>query len=118
MADWGTRHSFELVKTVSQMGLTEVVREAPIAQLWAPQSSQNGFPTALATPSRPHGHSRFKMAVAALQQARVVDPLAGQGWLFAYNGLPAIAVAKDCWFGARQFSTCPFFMPGRFNSIL
>ena len=69
-------------------------------------------------PSPRHGLSRFKIVIAALQQANVVVPLAGKGWLFAYNGLPAIAVAKDCWFGARQFSTCPFFMPGRINSIL
>ena len=34
--------------------------------------------------------------------------------LFAYNEAPTIAVAIDCWFRARHFSTRPFFFPHAF----
>jgi hypothetical protein len=38
--------------------------------------------------------------------------------LFAYNEAPTIAVAIDCWFRARRYSTRPFFFSGsRLNSI-
>src|SRR5256885_12461634 len=29
---------------------------------------------------------------------------------FAYNKVPTIAVARDCWFGARRSWTRPFFL--------
>jgi hypothetical protein len=44
-----------------------------------------------------------------LAQAVWQDVLVGQ---FAYNESPAIAVAKDCWFRARQHQTRPFFFSG------
>jgi hypothetical protein len=30
--------------------------------------------------------------------------------LFAYNEVPTIAVAKDCWFRARRLFDAPFFL--------
>jgi hypothetical protein len=35
--------------------------------------------------------------------------------LFAYNEVPTIAVAIDCWFRARPHSTRPFFLPSLLN---
>src|SRR6218665_1108381 len=37
--------------------------------------------------------------------------------LFAYNGVPTIAVANDRWFRARRHLTRPFFWVRRFHSI-
>ena len=45
-----------------------------------------------------------RLAHAVLQAAHV-----GQ---FAYNEIPAIAVAIDCWFRARHHQTRPFFFFG------
>jgi hypothetical protein len=59
----------------------------------------------------------YKFLVVALQLRFQVGFWAVRKPLFAYNEAPAIAVAKDCWFGARQYSTRPFFLSLRFNSI-
>jgi hypothetical protein len=59
----------------------------------------------------------YKIHVVSLQLPSSVGFGAVRHALFAYNEAPAIAVAKDCWFGARQYSTRPFFLSPRFNSI-
>jgi hypothetical protein len=33
-----------------------------------------------------------------------------QWQLFAYNEAPTFAVANDCWFRARRYTTRPFFL--------
>jgi hypothetical protein len=42
------------------------------------------------------------MAVAALQLDKNCDTGAVRPCVFAYNEIPTIAVAIDCWFRARQ----------------
>ena len=51
-----------------------------------------------------------KVLVAALQRLMVTVFWTVRFRLFAYNELPAIAVANDCWFRARQDLMRPFFM--------
>jgi hypothetical protein len=56
--------------------------------------------------------------VAGLQRPGLAMALAVRPGLFAYNEAPTIAVAIDCWFRARHYSTRPFFfVPGLLNSI-
>jgi hypothetical protein len=46
--------------------------------------------------------------VAGLQLPKFEHFKAVAGRLFAYNEVPTIAVAIDCWFRARPYSTRPF----------
>ena len=55
-----------------------------------------------------------KYFVAMLQRPMKAHCGAVRAGLFAYNEVPAIAVAIDCWFRARHFSTRPFFLPTPF----
>jgi hypothetical protein len=50
----------------------------------------------------------YKILVAALQRLGFADFWGVRVGLFAYNEGPTIAVAKDCWFRARQHLTRPF----------
>jgi hypothetical protein len=58
-----------------------------------------------------------KITVAELQRRQDAVFRALFSGLFAYNEVPTFAVANDCWFRARQYSTRPFFLPVLFNSI-
>ncbi|ABE45543.1 hypothetical protein Bpro_3639 [Polaromonas sp. JS666] len=49
-----------------------------------------------------------KFPVASLQRQKYGDFGTVRRWLFAYNEVPTIAVAIDCWFRARHYSTRPF----------
>ena len=49
-----------------------------------------------------------KVAVAGLQLQKYGLFGAVRAGLFAYNEVPTIAVAIDCWFRARHFETRPF----------
>jgi hypothetical protein len=52
-----------------------------------------------------------KITVADLQRREIAIFGALQVQLFAYNEVPTFAVANDCWFRARRFTTRPFFFP-------
>ena len=54
----------------------------------------------------------YKLLVAALQRPGFAIFRTVRSGLFAYNEVPTIAVATDCWFRARLPSTRPFFLPG------
>jgi hypothetical protein len=51
----------------------------------------------------------YKITVAGLQRRKnaIFGALLGRD--FAYNEAPTFAVANDCWFRARRYTTRPFF---------
>lgn len=79
-------------------------------------SSLTTLPAALAL--RGGGRLGYKMTNAAVQQCERTEPSGATDWLIAYNAYPRYCSCQNCWFGALQISMRPFFMPGRFNSIL
>jgi len=52
----------------------------------------------------------YKYIVADLQRRKNAISGALQAQLFAYNEVPTFAVANDCWFRARRYTTRPFFL--------
>jgi hypothetical protein len=56
----------------------------------------------------------YKNPVAALQLGIGTVGRPVRAGLFAYNEAPTIAVANDCWFRARPFTTRPFFFAQTF----
>jgi hypothetical protein len=59
----------------------------------------------------------YKNLVVTLQRTLDDSPRRLPSALFAYNEVPAIAVANDCWFRARFTKRALFSFPLPLNSI-